>query len=131
MNNQSDKSPNAHYYVTDEMTSEQLLTLEKIERLAELDPEITERLARALDRIQQTRPYQAVAHSPQTAAPPIPQVQLTEAERALREEFISQELGSLLALVGQLVKKYSNTTREAQPDKHFRDQLRGQLFPQK
>ncbi len=130
MSNQPDKSTNARFHISDELTPEQLLTLEEIERIAELDPEITERLARALDRLQLTQPYQSVSRSTPSAANPMPQVHLTEVERVARDKIISQELDSLLALAGQLVQKFSKTTRESQPDKHFRDQLRGQLFPQ-
>src|SRR4051812_4816499 len=83
------------------LSSEQLITLEKIERLADLDPEVTRRLARALDRLQRTQPYQQINqgyHQNPTQSEPVAQsLTMSEAERAAREEFVSRELATLLA----------------------------------
>jgi hypothetical protein len=113
------------------LSSEQLMTLEKIERLAELDPEVTRRLARTLDRLQRTRPYQQLNRSahqtpsqPETPANP---PNLSEAERAAHEEFVTSELTALLAVAGQLAQAFETTRPQAQADRRFREQLRSQF----
>ena len=109
------------------LSSEQLMTLEKIERLAGLDPEVTRRLARALDRLQRTRPYQQLTQSYQPSEPAAPSLTLSEAERATHEEFVSRELASLLAVAGQLAQVFESNRPQAQADRRFRDQLRAQF----
>lgn len=112
------------------LSSEQLMTLEKIERLADLDPEVTRRLARALDRLQRTRPYQQLSQSYQPSAPAesaTPSLTLSEAERAAHEEFVSRELASLLAVAGQLAQVFESARPQAQADRRFRDNLRAQF----
>jgi hypothetical protein len=109
------------------LNAEQLLTLEKVERLAELDPEVTRRLARALDRLQQTLPYQQLDQSPGRPENPTQQRVLSEAERAAHEEFVSQELLSLLGVANQLVQAFGTTRPQAQADRRFREQLRAQF----
>lgn len=113
------------------LSSEQLMTLEKIERLAELDPEVTRRLARTLDRLQRTQPYQQLQRNaydrPGQAEPPTPPVNLSEAERAAHEEFVTNELTSLLAVAGQLSQAFETTRPQAQADRRFREQLRSQF----
>ncbi|MDB5079715.1 MAG: hypothetical protein JWP00_1639 [Chloroflexi bacterium] len=109
------------------LNAEQLLTLEKVERLAELDPEVTRRLARALDRLQQTLPYQQLDQSPGRPENLIQQLVLSEAERAAHEEFVSQELLSLLGVANQLVQAFGTTRPQAQADRRFREQLRAQF----
>lgn len=113
------------------LSSEQLVTLEKIERLSELDPEVTRRLSRALDRLQRTLPYQQLnqgsyqaSNQPETAAQPS---YLSEAERAAHEEFVTQELSALLAVAAQLNQVFEASKTQAQADRHFRDQLRAQF----
>lgn len=109
------------------LSSEQLATLEKIERLSELDPEITRRLARALDRLQQTRPYQSLTQTttqPENFQPP---TYASEAERLAHEEFVNQELAALLAVAAQLSQAFEVAKPQAQADRHFRDQLRAQF----
>jgi hypothetical protein len=109
------------------LNAEQLLTLEKVERLAELDPEVTRRLARALDRLQQTLPYQQLDQSTGRPENPTQQRVLSEAERAAHEEFVSQELLSLLGVANQLVQAFGTTRPQAQADRRFREQLRAQF----
>jgi hypothetical protein len=113
------------------LSSEQLMTLEKIERLAELDPEVTRRLARTLDRLQRTRPYQQLNRSayqtpgqPETPANPL---NLSEAEQAAHEEFVTGELTALLAVAGQLAQAFETNRPQAQADRRFREQLRSQF----
>ncbi len=127
-----ENNSNARYLVSVELNPEQLALLENIERLAELDPELTDRLARTLDRIQRSQPYQRISGSATREERPTPPKELSAAERALREEYITQELSALLVIAGQLSQKYNNlNTREARPDQHFRNSLRDQLFGRK
>lgn len=111
------------------LSSEQLMTLEKIEHLADLDPEVTRRLARALDRLQRTLPYQQINQSsyrnPAQAEPISQPLSLTEVERAAHEEFVSRELATLLAVAGQLSQVFESNRPQA--DRRFRDQLRAQF----
>jgi hypothetical protein len=113
------------------LSSEQLMTLEKIERLAELDPEVTRRLARTLDRLQRTRPYQQLNRSAsQTSGQPetpANQLNLSEAEQAAHEEFVTNELTALLAVAGQLAQAFEINRPQAQADRRFREQLRAQF----
>ncbi|HEX2911208.1 MAG TPA: hypothetical protein VH186_10400 [Chloroflexia bacterium] len=112
------------------LTAEQQLTLEKIERLGELDPVITERLARALDRLQMTLPYQQVARRSQTSASAETEKtleQLSPAERQAREDFINQELSALLVIAGQMTQAFQTEKPRAQADKRFKDNLRAQF----
>lgn len=113
------------------LTAEQQATLEKIERLGELDPELTERLARALDRLQRTLPYQEVGRRPKsTAASKDKEVSLpalSEAERAAREEFISQQLSILLAVAGRLNQALAAESPKIQADRHFRERLKAEF----
>lgn len=110
------------------LTAEQQATLETIEGLAQLDPEVTARLARALDRLQVTLPYQqlstpsAASRSSEPATP-----QLSAEERAVREEFITQELSALLAIAGQLTQSFQTARPQAQADRRFREGLRAQF----
>lgn len=109
------------------LNSEQLATLEKIERLSELDPEVTRRLARALDRLQQTRPYQQInqrAAEPEAIRRP---AYASEAERLAHEEFVTQELAALLAVAARLNGAIETLKPQAQADRRFRDQLRAQF----
>lgn len=119
--------PNFRY----SLSSEQLMTLEKIERLAELNPELTRRLARALDRLQRTRPYQPLNQSsdqsPTQAGPLTQPVSMSETERIAHEEFVSAELSSLLAVAGQLAQAFESNRPQAQADRRFREQLRTQF----
>ncbi|MBN9391536.1 MAG: hypothetical protein J0I20_26120 [Chloroflexi bacterium] len=113
------------------LNSEQLATLEKIERLSELDPEVTRRLSRALDRLQQTQPYQQInQRSGQTSnEPEVSQrrTYLSEAEQLAHEEFVTQELSVLLAVAAQLNQAFETVKPQAQADRRFRDQLRAQF----
>jgi hypothetical protein len=52
---------------------------------------------------------------------------LSEAERAAHEEFVSQELLSLLGVANQLVQAFGTTRPQAQADRRFREQLRAQF----
>lgn len=111
------------------LSLEQLITLEKIERLSELDPEVTRRLSRALDRLQRTLPYQQLNRSDNRAIAQPETVQqptyLTEAERAAHEEFVTQELSALLVVAAQLNQAFE--VNKPQADRRFRDQLRAQF----
>lgn len=111
------------------LTAEQQATLEKIERLGELDPELTERLARALDRLQRTQPYQELGRRPKSTVTPkeVNLPELSDAERAAREEFISQQLSSLLAVAGRLSQALEADRPKIQADRHFRDRLKAEL----
>ena len=113
------------------LSSEQLATLEKIERLADLDPEVTRRLSRALDRLQQTRPYQQLTGNPGPASGQAgtvpPRAYASEAERLAHEEFVTQELTALLAVAAQLSQTFERNKPQAQADRRFRDQLRAQF----
>jgi hypothetical protein len=106
--------------------------LEQIERLAELDPEITRRLARALDRLQLARPYQPLVSrtsNESSSEPEITTPSLTDAERATHEAFVQAELSALLALAGQLSHAYE-AQPQAQPDQHFKNHLKAELLKQ-
>ncbi len=111
------------------LTAEQHLMLEEIERLGELDPEVSARLSRALDRLQRTQPYQQLEPrrplKPATTEPG--PAELSEAERAAREEFISQELSSLLLVAGRLNQTLETQRHRAQADHYFRDRLRAEF----
>lgn len=106
--------------------------LSQLEQLGELDPEVTRRLARALDRLQLTRPYQPVSESrpsvSSSESQPQPQLNfLTEEEKALHEEFVRAELASLLAIAGQLNRAYE---LQAEADPHYRKQLKAEILRQ-
>ncbi len=113
------------------LSSAQLATLEKIERLSELDPEVTRRLSRALDRLQKTLPYQQLNQaSSQPSSQPEAVRQPTyssEAARAAHEEFVTQELSALLAVAAQLNQVFEANKPQAQADRRFRDQLRARF----
>lgn len=108
------------------LNAEQLQTLERIEQLATLDPEITARLARTLDRLQKTLPYQQLKR-PETRNDPPANPDLSEAERAVREDFITQELSALLTLAGQLNQAFEANRPRAVADQRFKEQLRNQF----
>ena len=109
------------------LTGEQTATLERLERLAELDPLVTARLARALDRLQRAMPYQQFSPRPSTPAsePALPE--LSPAELAAREKFITRELTTLLAVAGQLARRFEDNRHQAQPDRRFKESLRAQF----
>jgi hypothetical protein len=114
------------------LTVEQQAILEQIERLEELNPEVTERLARALDRLQRSQPYQELGRrrrSSATISPP--QAELSEAERVAHEEFITQELSSLLAIAGKLNQALETSRLQGQPDQRFRERLKAELKAKK
>ena len=129
MSDQMKSSFNINPEFRQSLSSEQLVTLEKIERLSELDPEVTRRLSRALDRLQRTLPYQQLNQgSSQTSSQPEAVRQptyLNEAERAAHEEFVTQELAALLSVAAQLNQVFEVTKPQA--DRRFRDQLRAQF----
>ncbi len=125
---------NINFYVDPEfkqsLTNEQLATLEKVERLGELNPEVTARLSRALDRLQLSQPYQQIRRGARPSASSdkeAPPSELTEEERAAREELINQELGALLAIAGQLNQVFEDNRLKAQADRTFREQLKAQF----
>jgi hypothetical protein len=106
--------------------------LEQLERLAELDPEVTRRLARALDRLQLARPYQPLVSrtsNESSSEPEINTATLTAAERAAHEAFVQAELSALLTLAGQLNHAYE-AQPQAQPDLHFKNHLKAELLKQ-
>ncbi len=117
------------------LSSAQQATLEKIERLSELDPELTRRLARTLDRLQKSQPYQPISRPVSASASAdsaqaevlLPQASLSPEEMARREDFLNQELSALLAVAGQLNAQFEAERRRATPDRHFRDALRSQF----
>jgi hypothetical protein len=131
MSDQNNSSFNIDPDFRQSLNSEQLATLEKIERLSELDPEVTRRLSRALDRLQQTRPYQQINQrsAPASNGPEVSQRRsyLSEAERLAHEEFVTQELSALLAVAAGLNQAFETVKPQAQADRRFRDQLRAQF----
>lgn len=131
MSDQMNFSLNIDPHFRQSLSSEQLMTLEKIERLTDLDPEVTQRLARALDRLQRTQPYQQLNQNffqnPTQSEPLTQPVSLSDAEQAAHEEFVSTELATLLAVAGQLNQIFETNRPQAQADRHFREQLRAQF----
>src|SRR5689334_16416051 len=101
------------------------------EKLEELDAEVTDRLARALDRFQMAQPYQnltgrrSAAKTDQSASSALPE--LTPEQRAMREAFVTQELSALLSLAGKLNQTYNLSQPKATPDRHYRDSLKEEL----
>jgi|SRR5690349_11897798 hypothetical protein len=101
------------------------------ERLEELDAEVTDRLARALDRFQMAQPYQNLTgrrsdtKTDKTAGASLPE--LTPEQRAMREAFVTQELSALLSLAGELSQGYGSARQKAEPDRHYRDSLKEEL----
>ena len=132
MSKSSGSNSNNYFSIADEYSADQLVLLEKLEQLSGLDPEITELLARALDRLQKTRPYQPISRYSQNNGEPLKKegsLPLNEAEKAIRTQYVTQELTSLLAVAGQLSQSFfKESSRNAKPDRHFKDNLRAQLF---
>jgi hypothetical protein len=101
------------------------------DRLEELDPEVTDRLTRALDRFQMAQPYQQLSGrrsdstGSKTETGPLPE--LTPEQQAMREAFVTQELSSLVMLAGQLNQELGAERIKAAPDRHFRDSLKAEL----
>jgi hypothetical protein len=131
MSDQHNSSFNIEPDFRQSLNAEQLATLEKIERLSELDPEVTRRLSRALDRLQQTRPYQPINQrsGPASNEPEASRGRsyLSEAEQLAHEEFVTQELSALLAVAARLNQAFETLKPQAQADRRFRDQLRAQF----
>ncbi len=98
------------------------------ERLHELHPELTNRLARALDRLQMAQPYQQLrgrtAQAKPAAAAP---ADLTAEQHAIHEAAMTQQLSALLTVAAELNKTVNSPDPKASPDRHFRDNLKEQL----
>lgn len=113
------------------MTEQFKPNLSAEDRLDELDPELTDRLARALDRFQLAQPYQQLTGrrtdpaKEQLAKAPLPE--LTAEQKAARESMINQELSALIMLAGELNQEFNAARIKATPDRHYRDSLKAEL----
>ncbi len=119
--------PNAGATLSDEQMSQ-------LYRLTELDPEVTRRLARALDRLQTARPYQPTvvanpASNPEKADELPPLTHLSPEERSAHEAFVMKELSTLLMLAGQLNHTYE-VQPQANPDVRFKNVLKAEILRQ-
>jgi len=119
--------PNAVATLSDEQMSQ-------LYRLAELDPEVTRRLSRALNRLQTARPYQfTVATNPgsnsENADELPPLTNLSPEERAAHEALVMKELSTLLMLAGQLNHTYE-VQPQAAPDVRFKNVLKAEILRQ-
>ncbi len=97
------------------------------ENLNELDPELTERLARALDRFQMAQPYQQSRRSPEAEQEIGPLPELTPEQKAARELMLKQELSAFMTVAGQLYQQFNSARPAATPDLHYRDGLKEEL----
>jgi len=104
------------------------------DKLEDLDPELTDKLARALDRFQMAQAYQPLVgrgnRQPSTAGLQTKsetENKLTAEQKAAYEAKLTQELKALLITAASLNQVFGAARLKAAPDAHYRQNLKEEL----